>query len=1024
MKVLLVLLLTLTISSAALAETQNIYTIQIASFTDLESAKSLAEQVSEILPTTLSIKKSGDKYVLRAGESSDKEALVPYIQSLKEAGYNASLLYLPSTEGLTVLVIQSRVSKEPVSVEKQNSGALKLSQAPQPAEMRGGGSKQEPPEEPGHEKPEPDKKKGQTNLLDITKVEQQGTGSIKNPEQHLDTGGASKPSRVDAEQNLHRGWKGYRAAKCNEAIDFFKEAENHPDTSLEAKMGLAYCYIKLNEKEQAVLILQELLEKQYLVEQTLPSLLNLLIEQRQYEKANLYISKLSNREKKEWEKKIKERRSSRSGQSSMSKEFKKAEESNDLSGLINLTTKYQGRLNRCIEPGVFFKAGEILNSEGKKQEARQIYYDLLSACRNKWDLRVGVLYELKSLLEYYEINMLVNEEMKRSGLPNRYKQQITELKINVLKERIASISYGNEEASALADEILALNPQDPDALLVKGWHNYNADNYEGALEIFSKLHQAYPANSDFTVGLIYALIELNEEDEALSLLAESGIENGERQKIEIKIYLKRGNKLYEEENYMEAQELLEQALLIDPENQDARTMLAWILYNQNKFNQALPLFLALFEKTRDSTIAQAILSTYEQLGKRKDAFKFSYEIARTSDESLKEVSGEYFAANNMPVTASQINSNPQAPYHNINKPSFEFNPLFRHKSGDSGVSELNDLAFPVVFSYPYRLGNDIRFSFASHRLYAGDAPSSPFVGTAPDGGPQERDLITSLWVFTPEINFEREGYINYSVELGVTPLNGPVYPLPTFSIDAKQNRWRLNIHQESVEESILSYVGLEDPYSSREWGRVLRTGAEGELTLVPLPQYWFSIIGGYDYYWGNNVEGNNAVYGTVSAGRTFNIYELDISLGLFFTSEHYERNSNFFTFGHGGYFSPDVFIMTGPILGIATPPYKSFWFSAQGTVGYLYFRTDDSPFLPLRNQSEGEFEGETASRLGFDLNIEALKLLTPQIALGAFGDINRSADFTELSVGLTLRYYLFPRVGMVSSKSDDLWELR
>ncbi|MEQ9619607.1 MAG: cellulose synthase subunit BcsC-related outer membrane protein [Deltaproteobacteria bacterium] len=1026
MKVIQVLLLALAISSAALAEAQNIYTIQIASFTDLESAKRLAERVSRLLPITLSIKKSGDEYALRAGESSDKQGLAPYINTLKEAGYNsATLLYLPAAEGLTVLMIPPGVSKEPVSWEKRNPGVLKLSQAPQPAEIKAGGSKRESPEETVREEPEPDKKKGQTNLLDIKKREQQGTGAIKNPEQFRDADVPAKASRADAEQNLNRGWKGYKAERCNEAVEFFKQAGSHPGTSLEAGLGLAYCYIKLNEKERAISILEELLVKQYLVEQTLPVLLNLLIEQNQYGKANLHISKLGNRGKKEWEKKIKESKSRKPLHPSISNEFKKAEKSNDTAALISLTRKYQDRLNKCMEPGVFFKAGEMLNSQGRKDEAREIYYDLLAACLNKWDLRVGVLYELKSLLEYSEINKLIDAEMKRGGLPGDYKQRVNELKIDVLKERIAGISHDEEKITTLADAILLINPQDPDALLVKGWHSYNANNYEEAYEIFSKLHERDPSNGDFTIGLIYALIELNEEDEALGLLEQSSIETGEREKIENKIYLRRGNKLYEEENYAEAEAYIEKALVIDPENQGARTMLAWILYNRNKFNQALPLFIALFEKTRDSTIAEAILSTYDQLGKRKEAINFSYEIGRTSDESLKKAAGKYLAASGMPITASQIDSDPEAPYHNIDKPSFEFNPSYGHKSGDSGISELNDLAFPAVFSYPLKWGNDIRFSFAPHWLYSGDAPSSPFVGTAPDGGPKRRDLINSIRVFTPEISFEKEGYINYSARLGVTPLNGPVFPLPTFSFEAEQNRWRLNIHQESVKESILSYVGLEDPFGSREWGRVLKTGAEAELSLTPVPRYWFSIIGGYDYYWGNNVKGNNAVYGTVSAGRTFNKHEFDISLGLFFTSEHFERNSNFFTLGHGGYFSPEIFIMTGPTLGIVTRSYKSFWLSAQGTVGYLYFRTEDAPFLPLRNdKSDGEFKGETSSRIGFDINIETLKLLTPHIALGAFGDINRSADFTELSAGLTLRYYLFSRTGLAPSKSNDLWELR
>lgn len=1023
MKFIQILLLVLALGHAALAEAQNIYSIQIASFTDLESAKKIAERVSSLLPVSLYIKKSGDIYTLRAGETNEKEELVRYINTLKKAGYsNAFLLYSSATEDPTILVIEPADSEDPVSVEKKNQETLKLSQMPHSAQMGGRESKRESPEEQKSEKLGSEEKKGQTNLLDIKKEEQQGTGAIRSPEQFRDAGSADNISQEDAERDLYLGWKGYKAGKCKEAVEFFKEAQSHPQTSLDARLGLSYCYIKLNEKEQAVSILEELQEKQYMTEETLPGLLYLLMEQGEYDKANLYISKLGDLEKKEWEKKISKSKSSKHLRFSISREFKRAEKSNNTTALISLTKKYQDRLNKCLEPGVFFSAGEVLNSEGEADEARKIYYGLLSACRSKWGLRIGIFYELKSLLRHPEIIKLVEAETKRSDLPTDYRQKINELRINFLKERIADISIDEEQANTLADEILVISPQDPDALLVKGWYNFNRNKYEEAYEIFSRLHTRDPANSDFTAGLIYALIELSEEDKALDLLEHSNIKTKEREEIEAKIYLKKGNAFYEEGNFAQAQTYIEKALVIDPKNRDARTILAWTLYNQNKFHEALPLFIALYEKKQDPRIAEAILSTYTQLGKTNDAIKFSYKIGTAPDESLKSVAGKYFASNDMPITASQIDPDPKAPYHNIDKPSFEFNSSFRHKSGDSGISELNDLAFPVVFSYPHKWGNDIRFSFAAHWLYSGDTPSSPFVGTAPEQGTQRRDLINSIRVFTPEISYAKEGYINYSVGLGVTPLNGPVFALPTFSLEAKENRWRLNIHQESEEESILSYVGLNDPYSSREWGRVLRTGAEAELNISPLSNYWLSIIGGYDYYWGKNVEGNNAVYGTVSAGRTFNRGDFNVSLGLFFTSEHFERNSNFFTFGHGGYFSPEIFIMTGPTLGIETSPYKSLWVSAQGTVGYLYFRTEDAPFLPLSNdKSDGEFKGETSSRLGFDINIETIKLLTPHIALGVFGDINRSADFTELSAGLTLRYSLFSQSGSESSKNNKPW---
>ena len=767
--------------------------------------------------------------------------------------------------------------------------------------------------------------------------------------------------------------------------------------------------------ENAVPLFKKLVEKQYRPEETLPALLNILIAQKKYDEADIYIAGLSESEKDKWREKISRSKSHRPGPSLMSKEFRIAESSKDTDSLVKLTDKYRQRLDRCIEPDVFFKAAGTLKSEGSIKEAERIYGKLLSACRSKWDLRVGILYELKSTLDYSEMIKLVDAEMKRDDLPSGYRQQIRELRTYVLKDRISVIPFKSEEAVTIAEEILSADPDDPDALSVIGWRDFERKDYKTAHEIFKRLHERYPENSDYTEGLIYVLIEMNDYQNALALLNESEMKKEKKEKLESSIYLKEGGALYEAKDYAGAEPFLKRALALDPGNRDAEALLAWSLYNQNNIEEALVLFTSLYEQDKDADFAEAILNAYERTGRRREAVEFSLELGRTSDESLQSVSGNYFSAHGMPVTAAQVDPDPKAPYYNADKPYFSSSPSFRHKSGDSGISELNDIAIPVSFLYPHKWGNEFGLSLTTHWLYSGDVPSSPFVGTAPDGGAKKRDLVNSVWVFTPEITYESEGYIDYDIALGLTPLNGPLYSLPTFFIGAGQEHWRLNVHQNSVTESILSYVGLDDPYSSREWGRVLQTGAEGEINLTPFPSYWFSLSGGYDYYWGKNVEGNNAVYGTVSIGRTFKKNPVDISLGLFFTTQHFENNSNFFTFGHGGYFSPDIFLMTGPTLGITTNTFKSYWLEAQGSVGYLYFREESSPFLTVGgNNSDGGFKGQTSSQIGFNVDMETLKLVTPHTAVGVYGDVNKSADFTEWSAGLTLRYYLSPRVGLVS----------
>jgi len=758
-------------------------------------------------------------------------------------------------------------------------------------------------------------REGQPNILELEQREQPGTGLIRNPEEKPKDKPREEPKKVQpaqtitpqdkGRQSLTKGWQSYKAGRYGEAITLFRSASEQPQTSLEAKLGLAYSYLKLQNREKSTSLFTELVKKKFHIGETLPNLIDLLLQKREYDKAAHYVVQLKGREKKLW------------------------------------------------------------------------------------------------------------------------KRKLDESKANLLREKLASVHFSSAEARRLADEILAIDPEDASASAAKGWWYYHNREYSEAYETFSALYERYPAKEEYALGLVYAQIELNEDDNALKIIEESRVNDQEAKKIKSQIYLKKADSAYKKKDYAEAGNHLQKLLVLEPENAGAKSLLAWTLYNQSNFDEALPLFLDVFEKKKEPEVAEGVIYSYEKAGRSKAALDFSREIARSKDESLREVSANYFFAKEMLVSAATVHSDPDTPYYNADKSWLDSSPFFRHKSGTSGFSRLNEVAIPVSMPYPFGSANIVRLSFITQWLSSGDSPPLPFAGSFTPGETQERGLIDSLWVFTPEIGFEREGYTKYSFSLGITPLNGTVYSVPTFCAEARQGLWNFNVHQNSVRESILSYVGQDDPYSGREWGRVLKTGAEAETTLVPFPYYWITLAGGYDYYWGNNVKGNNEIHGTVSFGKTIEKNIGNISLGVFVSGQHFQRNSDFFTFGHGGYFSPELLVIAGPTLSFETKPREAFWLSGQASVGFLYFRTEDAPFFPLRSgNSDGEFDGNSSSQVGFTGKLEGLKLLTPHFAGGFSSYINRSADFTEWSAGLTIRYYFDSRFRLLPQQRNGAWSLR
>ena len=313
-------------------------------------------------------------------------------------------------------------------------------------------------------------------------------------------------------------------------------------------------------------------------------------------------------------------------------------------------------------------------------------------------------------------------------------------------------------------------------------------------------------------------------------------------------------------------------------------------------------------------------------------------------------------------------------------------------------------------------------------LASGDAPAFPG---------QINEIVTSLWVVSPVLRYEREGPVSLDIKLGTTPLGGAVGPLPVFYADLRGRNWRFNAHTCAVEETILSYAGLDDPFSDESWGRVVRSGVEGELTFVPAPRWWLTLSAGWDYYWGENVWENQAVSGTVSFGKTFPQEILgspvDVSAGLFASARHFERNTNFFTPGHGGYFSPQEFFMIGPTLRLTSQPCRTFFVCLEGAVGYQYHRSEESPFFPKGPKTDPRYAGLTQylagssdpnghyaeddySGLGGGIRLKGVKLLTSHLALSGFAAYNNASDYNEWIVGIGLDLYFEPVGRLVKPK--------
>jgi cellulose synthase operon protein C len=240
-------------------------------------------------------------------------------------------------------------------------------------------------------------------------------------------------------------------------------------------------------------------------------------------------------------------------------------------------------------------------------------------------------------------------------------------------------------------------------------------------------------------------------------------------------------------------------------------------------------------------------------------------------------------------------------------------------------------------------------------------------------------------------------------DVGSTPLGFPVRSLlGGLLLRGSVGPLSLSVQggRRSVIESVLSWSGARDPTTGRIWGGVVSEGGRVDLGanagFVSLYGY-----GGYDRLVGVDVAQNRRFsagagaqatlldggFGTIRAGPTGAVLAFD-------------RNLRFFTFGQGGYFSPQRFFHGGVNLG---------W-RREGTVrweavvepGYDEYAAAVSPVFPL-NRNSATAPGAARAGTSFNGHLALGVKLASHLETALSGSIQRAPEYQELSAGLVLR---------------------
>ena len=346
----------------------------------------------------------------------------------------------------------------------------------------------------------------------------------------------------------------------------------------------------------------------------------------------------------------------------------------------------------------------------------------------------------------------------------------------------------------------------------------------------------------------------------------------------------------------------------------------------------------------------------------------------------------------------------------------------RQRSGSSGLDRLLDLRAPLEAEFtPPVLGGRLTANVTAVTLDSGtigtDINTQRRFGTGALSSTAQNPRSTAAGVALG-VTYRRRDAFRF--DIGASPLGFPTSTLLggiEFAPQIGTARIRLTGERRSVEDSILSWAGQRDQFSGRNWGNVVRTGGRGQLELPLGPGYIYA-GGGYSVFEGENVRSNARIEG--GAGFSYPVIRAaagELSIGTDLVYFAYDRNQSQFTYGSGGYFSPQSYAAFNVPVDYRGRS-GDFTYRLGATAGYAVFRQEATPTfandpalqrqlvaraassatplltgLPSQNQQNfvGGLRGE------FDYAI------TPRINLGAAFRYDKAANWDETRVLLRLR---------------------
>lgn len=340
--------------------------------------------------------------------------------------------------------------------------------------------------------------------------------------------------------------------------------------------------------------------------------------------------------------------------------------------------------------------------------------------------------------------------------------------------------------------------------------------------------------------------------------------------------------------------------------------------------------------------------------------------------------------------------------------------------GDEGVSKINTKEIPLQVDLPIDLEKTAFIRMDTLNVNAGRVDPA----TASNFAQLGTTVPTDPAIGSDRLDQNYKGHVvgigmqtdNYRVDLGTTVGDYPVNDWvggAQWRTDLGGGSLRLEMARRMVTGSTLSTTGAVDPLTGAKWGGARRNGISAVYYQEFSPTVDFVGIARANLITGKHIPDNTEVNLQGIVGKTIFQrpgHEIEIGASLFLWS--FQKNLRLYTFGQGGYYSPQAFgSISFPITWTGNA--HGWSWQLQGRIGASESRQDDAELYPLNPElaaaaaaqgnptvAEGGPGGGTST--GLRLSVE--RQVVNNFVVGGYFDIDRSEGYNPDQLQMYVKY--------------------